>query len=78
MFFVKLIVDFSGKNVNRTASTALKIQESFQLVLYSCIISMLVRSQLTLGGAVNGGAMEFRHQYVLLTPSTVIQYFHFQ
>lgn len=59
--FIKSVVDCSGENVNRTASTAQKVQESFQLILYRCIISITVRSQILLDGAVNGGAVEFHH-----------------
>ncbi|KAF1471343.1 Glutamate receptor 2, partial [Pygoscelis antarcticus] len=59
--FLKSVVDCSGENVNRTASTAWKNQESFQLILYRCIISIIVRSRILPDGVVNGGTVEFHH-----------------
>ncbi|NXC71616.1 GRIA2 protein, partial [Anhinga anhinga] len=61
IIFLKSVVDCSGENVNRTASTAWKIQESFQLILYRRIMSIIVRSQILLDGAVNGEAVEYHH-----------------
>lgn len=40
-------------------SMAWKIQGSFQLVVYTCIISTVVRQKILLDGAQNGGSVEF-------------------
>jgi len=45
---LRWVVDCSGENVNRTASTAWKIQESLQLILCRRIISVIVKSQILL------------------------------
>lgn len=54
--FLKSVVDCSGENANKSASTARNVQESFQLVLCRCIImSLIAGSQVLLDGEVNGG-----------------------
>lgn len=54
--FLKSIVDCSGENANKSASTSRKIQESFHLVLCRCIIiSLIAGSQVLPGGEVHGG-----------------------
>lgn len=56
MVFLKSVLDCSGENASKSASTTGKMQELFQLVLCRCIIiSLIAGSQVLLDGAVNGG-----------------------